>query len=141
MALNILKRGFAVRGCDLIPAAVDALAAAGGTPAPSPADAARGADVVITMLPNSSHVEEAVFGPAGIAEGIASAALYIDMSTIAPAMTDALAARLAERGIHMVDAPVGRQQQHAPDHGRRGERPRARPADPRLHGGHDRSLR
>jgi 4-hydroxybutyrate dehydrogenase / sulfolactaldehyde 3-reductase len=113
MALNILKRGFAVRGFDIVPAAVDALAAAGATPAASPADAARGADVVITMLPNSPHVEEAVLGPAGIAEGIASAALYIDMSTIAPVMTDSLAARLADRAIHMVDAPVGRQQQHA----------------------------
>jgi 4-hydroxybutyrate dehydrogenase / sulfolactaldehyde 3-reductase len=65
------------------------------------------------MLPNSSHVDEAVFGEAGIAEGIGPDALYIDMSTIAPAMTDSLARRLAERSIRMVDAPVGRQQQHA----------------------------
>jgi 4-hydroxybutyrate dehydrogenase/sulfolactaldehyde 3-reductase len=113
MALNILKRGFAVRAFDIVPAAVDALAASGATAAASPADAARGADVVITMLPNSSHVEEAVFGANGIGQGIAPAALYIDMSTIAPATTDALAARLAQRGIRMVDAPVGRQQQHA----------------------------
>ena len=68
---------------------------------------------MITMLPNSSHVDEAVFGLGGIAEGIAPEALYIDMSTIAPAMTDLLAGRLAERGVAMVDAPVGRQQQHA----------------------------
>jgi 4-hydroxybutyrate dehydrogenase/sulfolactaldehyde 3-reductase len=65
------------------------------------------------MLPNSSHVEEAVFGPAGIAEGMAPDALYIDMSTIAPATTDSVAQRLGQRGIRMVDAPVGRQQQHA----------------------------
>jgi 4-hydroxybutyrate dehydrogenase/sulfolactaldehyde 3-reductase len=115
MALNILKRGFAVRAFDIITAAVDPLAAAGATPAASAADAARGADVVITMLPNSSHVEEAAFGPAGVVEGMAQTALYMDMSTIAPATTDALARRLAERGIHMVDAPVGRQQQHAVD--------------------------
>jgi 4-hydroxybutyrate dehydrogenase / sulfolactaldehyde 3-reductase len=115
MALNILRRGFAVRAFDIVRAAVDALAASGATPATSAADAARGADVVITMLPNSSHVEEAAFGPAGVVEGMAETALYIDMSTIAPATTDALARRLAERGIHMVDAPVGRQQQHAVD--------------------------
>jgi 4-hydroxybutyrate dehydrogenase / sulfolactaldehyde 3-reductase len=115
MALNILKRGFTVRAFDIVTAAVDALAAAGATPAASAADAARGADVVITMLPNSSHVEEAAFGPAGLVEGMAQTALYMDMSTIAPATTDALARRLAERGIHMVDAPVGRQQQHAVD--------------------------
>jgi 4-hydroxybutyrate dehydrogenase/sulfolactaldehyde 3-reductase len=115
MALNILKHGFAVRAFDIVTAAVDALAAAGATPAASAADAARGADVVITMLPNSSHVEEAAFGPAGVVEGMAQTALYMDMSTIAPATTDGLARRLAERGIHMVDAPVGRQQQHAID--------------------------
>jgi 4-hydroxybutyrate dehydrogenase/sulfolactaldehyde 3-reductase len=113
MALNILKRGFALRAFDIVPAAVEALAAAGATPASSPADAARGADVVITMVPNSSHVEEAVFGRGGVAEGIGQGALYIDMSTIAPATTDAVARRLRERGTGMVDAPVGRQQQHA----------------------------
>jgi 4-hydroxybutyrate dehydrogenase/sulfolactaldehyde 3-reductase len=113
MALNILKRGFSVRAFDILPEAVEALAAAGATPAGSPADATRGADIVITMLPNSSHVEEAVFGPAGVAEGIGQGALYIDMSTIAPATTDAIARRLAARGVAMVDGPVGRQQQHA----------------------------
>jgi 4-hydroxybutyrate dehydrogenase/sulfolactaldehyde 3-reductase len=113
MALNIVRRGLSVRAFDILPEAVDALAAAGATPATSPADAARGADVVITMLPNSSHVEEAVFGPAGVAEGLGQGALYIDMSTIAPATTDAIARRLAGRGVAMVDAPVGRQQQHA----------------------------
>jgi 4-hydroxybutyrate dehydrogenase/sulfolactaldehyde 3-reductase len=134
MALNVLKRGFALRAFDIVPAAVDALAAAGATPAASPADAARGADVVITMLPNSAHVEEAVFGAAGIAEGIGEGALYIDMSTIAPATTDALARRLTEGGIHMVDAPVGRQQQHAVEGkllimvgGKEGDVARARP--------------
>jgi 4-hydroxybutyrate dehydrogenase/sulfolactaldehyde 3-reductase len=113
MALNIVRRGLSVRAFDILPEAVEALAATGATPAGSPADAARGANIVITMLPNSSHVEEAVFGPAGVAEGIGQGALYIDMSTIAPATTDAIARRLAGRGVAMVDAPVGRQQQHA----------------------------
>lgn len=113
MALNVLKGGYAVRAFDIVPAAVEALVAAGAAAAASPGDAARGADMVITMLPNSSHVEEAVFGPGGVSEGIAKGALYVDMSTIAPSMTDSLARRLGERGIRMVDAPVGRQQQHA----------------------------
>ena len=113
MARNILRGGFAVRGFDIASGAVEALTSAGGTAGSSPADAARGADVVVTMLPNGPHVEEAVFGPDGIAETIAPGTLYIDMSTIAPATTDAIARRLAERGIRMLDAPVGRQQQHA----------------------------
>jgi 4-hydroxybutyrate dehydrogenase/sulfolactaldehyde 3-reductase len=113
MASNLLKGGFALRVFDIVPSAIDALGSAGVTSTGSPAEAAQGADVVITMLPNSSHVDEAVFGAVGVADGIAHNALYIDMSTIAPAMTDSLAGRLAERGIAMVDAPVGRQQQHA----------------------------
>jgi 4-hydroxybutyrate dehydrogenase / sulfolactaldehyde 3-reductase len=113
MASNLLKGGFALRAFDIVPSAINALGSAGVTSTGSPAEAAQGADVVITMLPNSSHVDEAVFGALGVADGIARDALYIDMSTIAPAMTDSLASRLAERGIAMVDAPVGRQQQHA----------------------------
>ena len=113
MALNVVKGGFALRAFDIVPSAVEALAAAGATAAASPADAASGADIVITMLPNGSHVEEAVFGPECVAEAISPDALFIDMSTIAPAVTDGIARRLAERGIAMLDAPVGRQRQHA----------------------------
>jgi 4-hydroxybutyrate dehydrogenase/sulfolactaldehyde 3-reductase len=139
MALNVLKGGFALRAFDIVPSAIDALASAGATPAGSPADAARGADLVITMLPNSAHVDEAVFAAGGIAEGMAAGALYIDMSTIAPAMTDALARRLAERGLRMMDAPVGRQQQHAVEGkllimvgGERADLARARPVLERM---------
>jgi 4-hydroxybutyrate dehydrogenase / sulfolactaldehyde 3-reductase len=113
MALNVVKGGFALRTFDIVPSALEALATAGATAAASPADAASGADIVITMLPNGSHVEEAVFGPECVAEAISPDALFIDMSTIAPAVTDGIARRLAERGIAMLDAPVGRQQQHA----------------------------
>jgi 4-hydroxybutyrate dehydrogenase/sulfolactaldehyde 3-reductase len=113
MALNVLSGGFALRAFDIVPSAVDALVSAGAVAAASPGEAAEGADVVITMLPNSPHVDEAVFGGGGIAEGMAPDALYIDMSTIAPSMTDSVARRLAERGMRMIDAPVGRQQQHA----------------------------
>src|SRR5829696_7306852 len=113
MALNVVKGGFALRAFDIVPSAVEALAAAGATAAVSPADAASGADIVITKLPNGSHVEEAVLGPECVAEAISPDALFIDMSTIAPAVTDGIARRLAERGIAMLDAPVGRQQHHA----------------------------
>ena len=71
MASNLLKGGLTIRAFDIEPGAVDALASAGATPTGSPAEAAQGADLVITMLPNSSHVDEAVFGLGGIAEGIA----------------------------------------------------------------------
>jgi 4-hydroxybutyrate dehydrogenase/sulfolactaldehyde 3-reductase len=93
--------------------AVEDLRDAGITPAADLAAAATGVDVFITMLPNSQHVEEAAFGKEGFADALSKDALFIDMSTIAPAMTDSIAARMAKRGIAMVDAPVGRQQSHA----------------------------
>jgi 2-hydroxy-3-oxopropionate reductase len=61
---------------------------------------------VITMLPDSPDVEAVVLGPYGVAEAINQGALYIDMSTIAPATTRTIAALLDERGVDAVDAPV-----------------------------------
>lgn len=113
MALNVARGGYRLKAFDLDRAALERLAGAGIEPAASAAGAAGDADVVITMLPNSSHVEEAAFGADGFAGVLPRGALYIDMSTIAPATTDSVAARMAERGIAMVDAPVGRQQSHA----------------------------
>lgn len=108
MSQNLIKGGYRLRVFDVNPKAVAALAAAGAIAASSPKDAAAGAAVVFTMLPIGAIVEEAVFGPDGIAEGISKNALLIDMSTILPADTDRIGRRLAERGIAMVDAPVGR---------------------------------
>lgn len=113
MARNIAKAGHQVKAYDLDAAAVERLADANIVRAASAADAARDVDILITMLPNSSHVEEAAFGAGGFAGILSPDALYIDMSTIAPATTDAIAARMAEKKIAMVDAPVGRQQSHA----------------------------
>ena len=92
---------------------MEALVSAGATAATSAADAARGADRVITMLPNGEHVEEAVFGKGGAAETLKQGSLFIDMSTIAPSVTDRIASKMTARGIAMLDAPVGRSSQHA----------------------------
>jgi 4-hydroxybutyrate dehydrogenase/sulfolactaldehyde 3-reductase len=113
MARNVAKGGHSVRAFDIDQQVAARLSDAGITPAQSAEDAASGAEVVITMLPNSEHVEKAAFGPRGFASVLGNGALYIDMSTIAPAATDRIAGRMAERGIAMVDAPVGRQQSHA----------------------------
>ena len=59
------------------------------------------------MVPNGPDVEEAVFGEDGLAEGLASSALYINMSTIHPDVTVSVARRLRARGLRMLDAPVG----------------------------------
>jgi len=113
MARNLLKAGFALRVFDINPKASEGVVAAGAQAAASPAEAARGADAVITMLPNGQDVETALFGPAGALESMRPGSLLIEMSTIAPSVTDRIADRLKGRRIAMLDAPVGRSSQHA----------------------------
>jgi len=91
---------------DLDPAKVAPLIATGATAAPSAAAAATGARAVILSL-NAPHiVRAAVFGPAGVAEGAAPGTLIIDMSSIDPAATKALAVDAAAKGLHWVDSPL-----------------------------------
>ena len=106
MAGNLLAAGYPLTVFDLNLAAVDELAALGATAADSAREAAAAGDVVITMLPESPHVEAAVLGPGGVAEGIREGALFIDMSSIAPATSRKVAGVLAERGVDALDAPV-----------------------------------
>ncbi len=72
----------------------------------SAAEAARGADAAITMLPSPEAIRSATLGPGGVAEGLAAGSLCIDMSTAPPALARELAAALAARGIDVLDAPV-----------------------------------
>lgn len=106
MARNLIKAGYAVQGCEIVPAALAAAVQSGVTPAASPAEAASGADVVITMLPDTPQVEEVVFGPAGLLENPPPGKLVVDMSTISPHAARRMHAALGERGIGFVDAPV-----------------------------------
>ena len=113
MARNVIKGGFGLTAFDVNPDAMTTIRQDGGEVAGSAAEAAANADVVITMLPNSEHVETAVFGPEGADQGMAEGTLLIDMSTILPTVTDTLGAELRKRGRRMMDAPVGRSSQHA----------------------------
>ncbi len=113
MAHNLIKGGHQVIGFDISSEALARHEENGGTVASSGAEAARGADAVITMVPKAVHVRSALFGPDGILEGLASDALFIEMSTIHPLESDAIRTDLAGRGITMVDAPVGRTSENA----------------------------
>jgi len=113
MSRNLLAAGHSLRVFDLNKDAVAALAAEGAIAADSGRAAAEGAETLFTMLPKGQHVEAALFGPDGIAEGLAPGSLVIDMSTIQPSETRAFGARLAAQGCAMVDAPVGRTSAHA----------------------------
>ncbi|MBL6454804.1 3-hydroxyisobutyrate dehydrogenase [Belnapia sp. T6] len=103
MARNLLKAGHEVAGFDLVPAALEALAAAGGTAAASAAEAARGAEFVITMLPAGRHVRDAWLGAGGMAAAASPDAVLIDCSTIDVATAREVA---GAAGRPMLDAPV-----------------------------------
>ncbi len=106
MAQNLIKAGFSLTVFDLVKEAVDQLVKSGATAAASASDAVNGADVVITMLPASKHVEGIYLGPEGLLTKIASKALVIDCSTIAADSARKVARAAADRGLAMIDAPV-----------------------------------
>ncbi|MFC0622466.1 2-hydroxy-3-oxopropionate reductase [Kribbella deserti] len=106
MAANLLRAGHDVTGYDVVPASVDRLLQAGGKPAPSIAEAVAGAEVIITMLPDSPQVTEVVLGPGGVLESAVEGQLLIDMSSIAPETSIAVAAAASARGVRALDAPV-----------------------------------
>ncbi|NYV78466.1 NAD(P)-dependent oxidoreductase, partial [Streptomyces sp. UH6] len=106
MAENLLRAGYRVTGHTLEPEKLARLAAAGGVPAASVAEAVREADVVITMVPASPEVEAVAHGPGGILRHARPGALLIDMSSITPSTSMELARAAAERGLRVLDAPV-----------------------------------
>ena len=106
MSKNMLKAGYDLVVLDVNKAAVDEVVAAGAQTAPTPKAVAEQTDIIITMLPNSPHVKQVVLGENGIIEGAKAGAVVIDMSSIAPLVSREIAAKLAEKGIEMMDAPV-----------------------------------
>ncbi|WP_275461461.1 2-hydroxy-3-oxopropionate reductase [Streptomyces noursei] len=106
MAENLIKAGYAVTGYTLEADKLQRLADAGGTAAASIAEAVAEADVIVTMVPASPHVEAIAYGPEGILENAKSGALLIDMSSITPQTSIDLAKNAAEKGIRVLDAPV-----------------------------------
>ena len=106
MARNLLKAGFALRVFDLLQSAVDSLAAEGAAPAASAAEAVAGAQVVVSMLPASRHVEGLYLGESGLMAQIAPGSLVLECSTIAPESARKVHAAASARGIALLDAPV-----------------------------------
>ncbi|MDF2930204.1 MAG: 2-hydroxy-3-oxopropionate reductase, partial [Anaerospora sp.] len=106
MSKNLLKAGYELIVMDRNQEAVGEVAAAGAISAATPKDVAAQSDIVITMLPNSPHVKEVVLGENGIIEGAKQGAVVIDMSSIAPLVSREVGARLAEKGVTFLDAPV-----------------------------------
>lgn len=113
MASNLLQQGHSLQVYDVNPQAVAALKIKGAQAAKTPAQAAKDAEFVITMLPNGDLVRSVLFGEQGVCEGLSPEALVIDMSTIHPLQTDRLIADMHQRGFSMMDVPVGRTSDNA----------------------------
>lgn len=106
MMRNLLKAGHTVKAFDLSANAVAAAKAAGATTVGSPAEAAQGVEVVVTMLPAGEHVRGVYLGDGGVIAAAAAGTLFIDSSTIDVESARAVSKAAADAGKMMVDAPV-----------------------------------
>lgn len=105
MARNLLARGHRVRGIDINPAALDALAAAGGERAPAAAAVASGADVLILMVIDAAQAEQVLFAD-GALQALGAGGIVCLMATCPPGAVERIAARVVAAGRRFVDAPV-----------------------------------
>ena len=106
MVRNLLKAGFEVNIWNRTAKRMDPLVEAGAKKTNSPADLASKCDIVITCVSDTPDVQEVVLSESGVIHGVKSGALLVDMSTISPQATREIAAKLDEKGVHMLDAPI-----------------------------------
>jgi 3-hydroxyisobutyrate dehydrogenase len=106
MVRNLLKAGFEVNIWNRTAKRMDPLVEEGAKKTNSPADLASKCDIVITCVSDTPDVQEVVLSESGVIHGVKSGALLVDMSTISPQATREIAAKLDEKGVHMLDAPI-----------------------------------
>jgi len=106
MAKNLLKAGYTLTVYDIIPEKIKELVEAGAAAASSSKDVAEKSEIIITMLPNSPEVKDAVLGKDGVLDGAGPGSILIDMSSIAPLASKEIAERAKEKKVVMLDAPV-----------------------------------
>jgi 3-hydroxyisobutyrate dehydrogenase len=106
MCANLLKAGYSLTVWNRSQPGIDEVVGYGAQAGSSPADVAATSDVIITMVTDSPDVERVVLADDGVIHGAAPGSVVIDMTTMSPAVTRDIAARLAEKGVEMLDAPV-----------------------------------
>ncbi|QTL02918.1 NAD(P)-dependent oxidoreductase [Aquabacter sp. L1I39] len=106
MAASLLRAGFAVTGFDVAAEPMARLQAEGGSAAASPAEAVRGADVVVSVVVNAAQTEAVLFGPSGVADAMPEGAVFISSATMDPDVARRLASTLEARGRLYLDAPI-----------------------------------
>jgi 3-hydroxyisobutyrate dehydrogenase len=106
MCANLLKAGYTLTVWNRSQPSIDTVVGYGAAAGASPADVAAQSDIIITIVTDSPDVEKVVLGEGGVIEGAQPGAVVIDMTTMSPAVTRDIAAKLAEKGVDMLDAPV-----------------------------------
>jgi len=106
MAKNLVKAGYSLTVYDIVPGKIDDAVKAGAQAGSSNKDVAQKSEIVITMLPNSPEVKEAVLGADGVLDGAAPGTILVDMSSIAPLASKEVSERAKEKGVVVLDAPV-----------------------------------
>ena len=106
MARNLIQAGYELTVYDIVGEAVEELAIAGATVVSSSQEVAAATGKVITMLPDSADSDRAILGPGGVLEGARPGAIIIDMSSIAPSMSQKIAAECSKKSVEFLDAPV-----------------------------------
>ena len=106
MSGHLLKAGHTVYVYDVVPESVKEMVSKGAVGCGSGKEVAEKCNIVFTMVPDTPDVEAVLFGKAGVAEGIKSGAIVVDMSSISPIATREFARKLEELGVKMLDAPV-----------------------------------
>ncbi len=106
MARNLLKAGYSLTVYDIVGEAMEDVVTDGATGASSNKEVATASEKIITMLPDSADSEVAILGPDGVLEGARPGSTIIDMSSIAPLVSQKIAAECAKKGVEMLDAPV-----------------------------------
>lgn len=106
MAGHLVKAGHTVYVYDINPVPMQELAAKGAVECKSSKEVAEKSEIIIIMVPDTPDVEQVLFGPTGVAEGVKKGSIVVDMSSISPIATKEFARKLAELGVEMLDAPV-----------------------------------
>jgi 3-hydroxyisobutyrate dehydrogenase len=106
MAKSLLRAGLAVKGYDINPNAVTQFVAAGGQGAATVADAASGADLLVVVVLNADQVTDVLFGKGAAAAALTPGSVVMVCSTVSPTFAQQTAAKLAERGLLMLDTPI-----------------------------------
>lgn len=115
MARSLLRAGFGVTGCDVSPAATQRLAEAGGRAASTPAEAAAGADVIVSVVVNAVQTEQVLTGAGGVLAAMAPGSVFVSCATLDPERARAFARTAEAAGVHYLDAPMSGGAQRAAD--------------------------